>query len=563
MKAKLLKTTVLKYKQLVRWISLSASLTALLLSVVFIVLELFFLPSAWYPYQTNSFLQALAILPSTLVGTPTIGLFSRDWRINTAGNVQFNFSAKIYNNNPMDLWGFSMDSFKTQWVQSPKESFLRVQVPTGTDPYLYRSVTTPVQIAGQRFRVSLEMRSQLPIASQGCRGVWIQENGGSYTSQCFPVALSEQWKTFNFEWQAPTTALSKSVRVVINDFDGLELDIRKLRIDWRVAGNWVALNPLEPTGAVMYLDWLGRDKNEVRPYISLTTDGLWHKYSITTKLPTATKLTAIAFLQPGFHCELLNVQIKVPGNDPYSIQTLLTQPFRSAIWFGDPNIAGHSLAALALFTVFLAPNIWIGALGLILGFVGIFFTESRAAWLAGGIGLPWLFWFLLAESQRKWFVGAVLIVILVTIYTGNINSFGRLFTTDQIGVTRQDIWSVAWHSIIQHPWTGIGNDQFSKIYTETYPTIPIPITHAHNFWLQSGVRFGFFGLIISIGLSLVLIAFFWQYGRWRALAFLLAIFVMNVLDYSLEYIGVLLPLLLGSIWILINPILKTRDENLR
>jgi hypothetical protein len=551
-------------KLIFQWISLTLALIGLLSSVIFIFLELFFLPEAWYPYHTSSLLEALKLEPIKLIGTPITGIFSRDWQITKPTTLKLNFRARIDTEISKDIWGFSMDSFKSDWIQDTSGSFLRIQVPTGIDPYLYRSVLTPSPISGKRFRVSLQMRARVPIALQGCRGVWLQENGGSYASQCFPVALNKQWESFNFEWQAPLNALSKSVRVVINDFDGLEFDIRDLKVDWQIDDGWKALTPLEPTGAVMLLDWIGRDKNAIAPYLPLVVDRQWHDYSISTSLPIATKLTVNIVLQPNYWAELQDFQLDTRQANLVQKITPLIKPFRSAIWFGDPNIAGHSLAAIALFTVLLTPNLWIGIVGITLGLVGIFFTESRAAWIAAAIGLPWLFWFVLSKKLRLWFFGAISIIILTAISVWGTDFFGRLATVDQIGVTRQSIWNVALDSIRQNLWTGTSDEQFSKIYAERYPTIPMRITHAHNLWLESGVRFGLLGLIVSGGLSLALVAFFWKYGRWRALAFLLPIFLMNVLDYSLEYIGILAPFILGSIWVLIdsNSAKKSRDSKL-
>jgi hypothetical protein len=547
-------------KSIFRWISLAFALIGLLSSVIFIFLELFFLPKAWYPYHTSSLLETLKFEPIKLTGTPTTGIFSRDWQIAKPTTIQLSFRARINNEIGKDIWGFSMDSFKSDWIQDSSGSFLRVQVPTGTDPYLFRSVLTPSPISEKRFRVSLQMRSRVPVARQGCRGVWLQENGGSYASQCFPVALNKQWVSFNFEWQAPLNAISKSVRVVINDFDGLEFDIRDLKVDWQIDGVWKALTPLEPTGAVMLLDWTGRDKTTPTPYLPLVTDRQWHEYSISTSLPNATELTANMVLQPKFQSELQNFQLDTRQENLVPKITPLIKPYRSAIWFGDPNIAGHSLAALALLTVLLTPNLWIGIVGIILGLMGIFFTESRAAWIAAAVGLPWLFWFVLSKKLRLWFFGTLSIMILIAISIWGTDFFGRLATVDQIGVTRQSIWNVALDSIRQNPWTGVGDEQFSKTYGERYPTVPMQITHAHNLWLESGVRFGLLGLIVSGGLSLALVAFFWKYGRWRALAFLLPIFLMNVLDYSLEYIGILAPLIIGTIWVLVNPISATHRK---
>jgi O-Antigen ligase len=533
---------------ILRWGLLLLAFGVLLLSVIFIVLEIMFLPQTWYPYQSGSLFQAVQLEPTKLFGTSNIGIFSRNWDVATSTSAKLSFRAKVQDKNAQDTWGFSMPSITTNWTDSPQGGFLRVQVPVGGDPYLYRSVATPLSISEQRFRVTAQMRARVPIARQGCRGIWLQENGGTYAAQCFPVALSPQWQTYSFEWQPPATAISRSIRVVINDFDGLEFDIRGLKIELQQAANWKELTPLEPTGAGLYLDWLGRDKNDIQPYVPLRVDGIWHEYSIASKLQTPTKLTASLFLQPDFQSELQNVQLTTNGTD--SARALLSKPFRSQIWFADPNLAGHSLLALSLFTVLFAPNVWIGLLGLSIGLLGIFFTESRTAWLTAGLGLPLLLWFVLSKNQRVWFLGAISILILLFVSIGGTGFLGRLATVGQAEVTRQSVWRVALESIREHLLSGVSATDFAQAYEKAYPQNKGSVVkHAHNFWLQMGVRFGVFGLFGALLLTVGILWFAWHFGSWRGIAFVMPFFLMNMFDYSLDHIGVWIPLIIG-LWYL-------------
>jgi hypothetical protein len=543
MNSTLISSGLTKHTSILRWVLLVLGLSILLLSVVFIVLEILFLPQTWYPYQSGTLFQALQLEPTKLLGTPNIGIFSRAWDISIPTTVQLSFRAKIQNNNLQEIWGFSMPSLKTIWSDSSQGGFLRVQVPVGDDPYLYRSVATLTPISGQRFRVTVQMRARVPITRQGCRGIWLQENGGTYAAQCFPVALSSQWETFSFEWQPPKNAISRSIRAVINDFDGLEFDIRNLKIEWQQVGTWKELTPLEPTGAGLYLDWQGRDKNTIQPYVPLRVDQLWHEYSISAKLQTSTKLTAALFLQPDF--QIQDVRLTTIGANS-AARALLGKPFRSQIWFGDPNLAGHSLAALAFLIVLLAPNVWIGLLGLFIGLLGIFFTESRTAWLAAGFGLPLLLWFALSKNQRSWYLGAISILILLFALTGGTSFLGRLSTVDQAEVTRQSVWRVAVESIRANPFSGVTPVAFAQAYEKAYPQNKGSVVkHAHNFWLQMGVRFGVLGLLTALLLTAGILWFAWYFGSWRGIAFVAPFFLMNMFDYSLDHIGVWIPLFVG------------------
>jgi hypothetical protein len=549
MNSTLIPSTLTRGTSILRWGLLLLALSILLLSVVFIVLEVILLPQTWYPYQSGSLFQALQLEPAKLLGSSKIGIFARAWDISTPTTVQLNFRAKIQNKNPQDVWGFSMQSFISTWADSPEGGYLRVQVPVGDDPYLYRSVATPTPISEQRFRVTVQMRARVPIARQGCRGIWLQENGGTYAAQCFPVALNLQWKTFSFKWQPPKNATSRSIRAVINDFNGLEFDVRNLKIGWQQAGTWKELTPLEPTGAGLYLDWQGLDKNTTQPYVPLRVDQLWHEYSISAKLLTTTKLTAGLFLQPDFQIELQDVRLTTIGTNS-AARALLSKPFRSQIWFGDPNLAGHSLAALAFSIVLLAPSVWIGLLGLFIGLLGIFFTESRTAWLAAGFGLPLILWFVLSKNQRLWFLGVISILILLFVLTGGTGFLGRLSTVDQAEVTRQSVWRVAVESIRANPFSGVTPIDFAQAYEKAYPENKGSVVkHAHNFWLQMGVRFGVLGLLTALLLTAGIFWFAWYFGSWRGIAFVMPFFLMNVFDYSLDHIGVWVPLFVG-LWYL-------------
>jgi hypothetical protein len=556
----LIPSTLTRRTYILRWGLLLLAFGVLLLSVVFIVLEIIFLPKTWYPYQSGSLFQTLYLEPTKLLGTSQIGIFSREWDITTPTTAQLSFRAKTQNQNAQDIWGFSMLSFTTNWTDSPQGGFLRVQVPVGGDPYLYRSVATPIPISVQRFRATVQMRARVPIARQGCRGIWLQENGGTYAAQCFPVALSPQWETFSFEWQPPETAISRSIRVVINDFDGLEFDIRNLKIELQQAKKWQELTPLEPTGAGLYLDWQGRDKNAIQPYIPLRVDGIWHEYSISVNLQTATKLTLNLYFQPEFQAELQDVKLKLVEFGLPTPRALLIKPFRSAIWYGDPNLAGHSLLALSLFTVLLAPSVWIGLLGLLMGLLGIFFTESRTAWLTAGFGLPLLLWFALTKNQRSWFLVTISILILLFVLTGGAGFLGRLATLDQSEVTRQSVWYVALKSIRQHPFSGVSAMDFAQTYEKAYPQNKGSVVkHAHNFWLQMGVRFGIFGLAGSLLLTIMILWFAWNFGLWHGIAFVMPFFLMNMFDYSLGHIGVWIPLMIG-LWYLKTVKTENRDS---
>jgi O-Antigen ligase len=524
----------------------------LFLSVFFIVVERSFLPDAWYPYQVDSLSKVLKIRPIIVESTENSPIYSRSWFFPNPSVSKLHFDARVKMTKQRDIWGASDPAFQLNWVTSPSESHTRVFTPHGADPFLYRSVSTKSPIASHTFRVSIQMRSRVKLPLSGCRGIWLQENGGTYSFGCFPVALSPSWHTFRFEWTAPEEALSKSIRVVLNDFDGLEFDVRDLVLEQEVSGVWESLLPLEPTGAVMLLDWSQRDKNLTPPNVSLIPDNNWHNYTLTPTLTETTKLTASLWLLPEMSVEIKNVNWELAGKGNSQPQGLLVEPFRSVLWFGHPNYAGHSLATITLIGVFLATNSWLSVVVSLLGLVGVYFTESRTAWFALGIGLPWLFGLILSKKQRYWFFGTLIILAILGLSTVGSDFLGRLASIDQSGTTRQSVWRTALSFIKVHPWNGSSNSAFTEFYAQVHPGTLEKINHAHNFWLQMGVRFGVFGLLTSLGLTLILVRFVWFRGNWKALAVLIPILGMNMIDYSLDFAAVSIPLLLFLFWLQVS-----------
>jgi O-Antigen ligase len=537
----------------VRWVLLGFALFVLGSSGLYILLERIFLPYAWYPYSTNSLLGIMQQESATFKSGNVEQIRSRRWEIGSSTSVSLKFSAKASQSKLEDLWGISTPTLIPIWFEDATGGFTRVQTPLGADPYLFRSVRTLTPIASQKFQVEVKMRSREFVKAQNCRGIWLQENGGSYLSKCFPLTLTPSWQKFRFDWTAPAEARSTSIRVVINDFDGLEYDVRDLVLSQRIGSTWQVLLPLEPTGVVLWLDWKQRDSSEPQPNVALTPDGVWRDYSIQLGLDSDTIVTALLWLERNMSVSIRNVRWEVAES---SYKALLTTPFRSSIWFLNPNYAGHSLVLFTLLILYLLPKdatgLLIGISTGLLGIVSIYFTESRAAWGGALVGMPWLFWFQLKPKYRTWLIGGLIAAIILGVIVDGSGFFGRLTLGDRSNVTRQSIWAVATNYIQNHPFGGGDAMIFNKSYADANPMVKETVSHAHNFWLQMGVRFGILGMILSIFLSGLLVIIVKNFDGWRALAFLLPIFLMNFLDYSINYVGVLVPFILGVFFIALS-----------
>ena len=535
------------FTQRLRWLILTVALFVLVCSVGFIILERVFLPSAWYPYQSDSLLEAMSGKPVTRKVGEALKIYSRFWKLPRASKARLNFSARVFSKNQRDIWGRSVLSMTTSWVSDPAGSFTRVKSGLGSDSYLYRSVNTSLPIAGQQFRIEIQMRSRQNIPASGCRGVWLQENGGKYASQCFPTALTPNWKTFRFEWVAPRDATTSSIRVVLNDFDGLEYDVRDLLLSQKRDGKWVTFDQTEPTGASIWLSYNGQNESQLN--VPLVVDRGWQSYRLEVEPSASALLTASLWLEGELSVEVKDVHWNVFTPNSVMPTPILANPFRSAVWYQNPNIAGHSLAALIFLILLLSPTFWVALVAACLAVVGIFFTESRAAWLAIVIGIPWLFWFYVPKSRKSFFLVCTGFAMIFVILIGGQDTFGRLVSIDQSEASRQSIWRVAFKTIFDYPW-GLPNEKsFSSQYALIHPSISESIQHAHNFWLQMGVRFGILGFFVSIIGAISVLRFFWLKRKWLGVAFIAPIFLMNVFDYSLDNINVWLCIVFAMITI--------------
>ena len=113
------------------------------------------------------------------------------------------------------------------------------------------------------------------------------------------------------------------------------------------------------------------------------------------------------------------------------------------------------------------------------------------------------------------------------------------------GTSRLEIWRVALQALLEHPWIGIGPD-FGSYWETAQPARRVKATtHAHNLWLAFAAAYGLPGLFAILWVTGGFLLLAWRWGRWRALALVVSILIMNLFDYTLFYSGVLFPLLLG------------------
>jgi O-antigen ligase len=180
--------------------------------------------------------------------------------------------------------------------------------------------------------------------------------------------------------------------------------------------------------------------------------------------------------------------------------------------YGSPNnlalVLGRVLP-LALALAFFLPasrvRRWLyAAAAALMAFVAIA-TFSKGAWLLGlpaGIGLVAVVgtW----RSRRRW-----PLLVLGACAAGSAVALWALFKTPRFAdltnfeagtsFIRLKLWQGAWHMALDHPWLGVGPDNFLYAYRTRY-VLPsaweeLNLSHPHNILLDLWTRLGILGLV--------------------------------------------------------------------
>ena len=475
---------------------------------------------------------------------------TRAWSLPPAlpeSEVRLSFEARLLSGTPDWNWHRSTPEFRLEALTDEGEPYTRVQTPSGSDPYLMRTyTTTPGPVGGERLRATVTLRAERPIPASGNRGIWLQAQGEKLYLKTLPVALTTRWQTFVLDWTPPASVENSVIHLVLNDFDGLNFDVKDASLEIFRRGVWGTLGPPSPTGTSVTLGLEGRPADAAS--IRFTPTSTWQTYRLETDLETvqrdalSSQVRATLTLEPGLVIEVRRTRLEAPGAEAQPRPLL--GGFRSPLWFGHPNLAGHAAVTVGLVFLAFTRSGWLGLGGLFVTLLCVWTTGSRAAWLAALLGLPWLLWLTCRPKARIKVFGALFAVVALFLFGLGLSSLGRLqlIGVDEL-VSRPDIWRTAWDAFLVKPLTGIGPGGFADYWWEN-KSQPI-VTHAHNLWLQFAAAYGLPGLVAILWLTGGFLLLAWRWGRWRGLALVVPVFVMNTFDYTFFYSGVLFPLLLG------------------
>lgn len=478
-------------------------------------------------------------------GLPRGDFVRRAWKV-PKGVQDLEVGLEVRASQPVpDQWGASEGNYRLETLHEAGESFTRVQTPLGADPFLAWSFDTGGALSGRSFRVSLEMRSDISIPVSGCRGVWLQEDGGRYAAKCQAVALDSSWKPVHLKWVPPQSSQSPNrIRVVLNDFDGLSYDVRRVRLEERVGPIWTALSSL----------WLNIGSSGKSSRLWLNPTEVWQPLKLGLKVsPTEADSTLDAVLWVGsVVLEVRRVRALGSGDSLEPVPSVS----RVSLWFIQPNLLGHSVAALLLCGLALSRRGWLSFLLAMMGLALIALTGSRTALLVVVVGIPLLAVQNLSQRARPIFLSIMVVVAVLTlVFTPGIRRDGLSFLNDGNATPRTRIMQIAWQAVLEHPF-GLGQGKFPKYFEQHVGTVPHDaIQHAHNFWLELAARYGFLGLIAAVWISLGLLFVAWRRACWRGLTLVMLLLLLNITDNTMLYQGVFCPLILT-----LNALFEIRDS---
>lgn len=231
---------------------------------------------------------------------------------------------------------------------------------------------------------------------------------------------------------------------------------------------------------------------------------------------------------------------------------ILDRYFRAFGTFGQPNPFGGFMGLLLPVSLMLcygyakyyrakrqniAISLFYGIASLFL-LLGLLASWSRGAWLALGISLFVVF----LAAPRAWLtrmrniIGLLVLIITITgtgllptsITNRFASSFEDLFVLqDTAGVDiapanyavieRLAHWQAAWNMAEHSPWLGVGLGNYEIAYRQfSLLNWPVPLGHAHNYYLNLLSEAGIIGLLSYILLWVVVFRVTWQAQRTTA-----------------------------------------------
>ena len=405
----------------------------------------------------------------------------------------------------------------------PPRASTRSWQPIGSGAVRYLTVAA-APLSGRTFRISVPTLNATDASLENARIVVSDQHGVHRMTASFSTDPNSG--PAGLVWTAPESLMWSAIVITVTGlpegFDGLGPPA----IEERVDGAWH--RPL--AGSPLAVRFSGRETA-----VALGTE--WT--SVTARAAEDAKrvgpIEARVTIGSGYAVEIRNVRVVSDG--PPAL--LRSEPHRNRVTIAGthPNLVAHTVATVLIAFVALARSVPLRAAFSALTLLALVLLGSRAAILGAAVGLIILL-VLGRRATRRRILVAIIVpltgIALLTVAPTFVRNAGAIDVA-----SRPAIWVAALDAFWAHPWQGVGPDVGA--YWRGLEGAGPSASHAHNLWLQFGAAFGIPGVIGILWATAGLAWLAWRWGRFRALAIVGAVFTMNLFDFTLFYVGVLLP----------------------
>jgi len=249
------------------------------------------------------------------------------------------------------------------------------------------------------------------------------------------------------------------------------------------------------------------------------------------QLAAAAALRTTVRVQGPGRVELRDLRLRAEPGATIAPRPRLPRP---RLWYGGPNLVGHTLALGGLMTAAAAPALVPAGATLLLAGAGVALTGSRTA-AAVFVLCAALALLVRARPRTRWLLIAAFALAAVAasalLEPSDLGRLGAWSWDDRNVQSRGIEMRDALQALAAEPARGVGEGNLPSF--------------AHNMWLQLGGEFGVPGLVAALWWSLAVLAIGWRSGALAGGVLALAFLGLQVVDDSWRYPGTFLPLLVG------------------
>lgn len=277
------------------------------------------------------------------------------------------------------------------------------------------------------------------------------------------------------------------------------------------------------------------------PWVYRSATGDWRDGSIEFKFHEPAEKVWLQLNVPSGHRVVVSgIRVQAAGKAAH----IAAGTTRVSGPFDHSNLAGHSMAVASLVTMALTVNPALTGLAWLLGLADSWLTGSRAALVAVAI-IGGLLILNMSSRSRLTLLAALLTASAATLalaaiggYTRVLQPLERHYLGDS--VPRLAVYGADIQALLDSPIEG--NPDVAHAISRHLPIGVAPVDHAHNLILQYAVLEGIPGLLAGLGLCFGLLSLGKRKHGLDGLLIGLALFALNMVDFTIWSVGVYYPL---------------------